>query len=144
MSWWEKCYVKEDDFWLCWIVERLDSDTKKNEYVQLWNELLSRGIDYIGEQEILWFYLGMDFDYDQALEALLAHHQYLQRTNFHRFDLVDISDIQFIINWKSFFVHKTDKYGRPVMYSIIWNHRPNECSDELMIKFLFYVNWLVK
>jgi len=32
LSWREKCYVKEDDLWLCWIEERLDSEAKKADY----------------------------------------------------------------------------------------------------------------
>ena len=63
--------------WLGWIVEWLDSDSKKKEFYELQGELKRWGIEYIGEQEILRFYLGMDFDYNNALEALLNHHDYL-------------------------------------------------------------------
>jgi hypothetical protein len=36
--------VKEDDFWLCWIVERLDSETKKKEYLEIKKTLEKQNI----------------------------------------------------------------------------------------------------
>ena len=35
LSWRDKFYVKEDDMWLGWIVERLDSESKKKEFYEL-------------------------------------------------------------------------------------------------------------
>lgn len=41
-------------------------------------------------------------------------------------------------------IHKTDKYGRPVLYYLLRRAKPSEAKDEDMIKFLFYLNWQIK
>lgn len=66
LSWWEKCYVKEDNMWLCFIEERLDTESKKKEFWEIKDELESRGI-FFEEKEILRFYHGMDYDYNNTM-----------------------------------------------------------------------------
>jgi len=63
-SWRKKCYVEEDDIWLSYPVERLDSQTKKDEFRRIQKTLVEdHGITRFKEFEILRYYHGMDYNY---------------------------------------------------------------------------------
>jgi len=73
----------------------------------------SRGL-MSDEKEILRFYHGMDYVYQDTIDMLLNKAHFMLETGLD--DMSDVSDIQDIIDSNLAVFHKTDKWGRPVFY----------------------------
>ena len=129
-SWRELSKVEEDGetVWLAPIVDKLTPE-QKEAYDRVVKRLAEEhNITCFGEMEVVRNLHGMDYQEDETLNFLLDHYHYLNEHEYWSID--DVEDIQHVIDMNIITPHKFDKYGKPVVYTVVSRYFPAQITDE--------------
>jgi hypothetical protein len=72
---------------------------------------------------------------------LLDNHDFYIRNNV---EIIDSSDIQYLIDNQTIVHHKTDLYGRPVVYLRLRLTKPNETNDRDLMMYMLWTMRKIK
>ena len=82
--------------------------------------------DQFSDNDILRFFYSAGWNVERARKALLKHIEFLKTYDYSR---LDMQEIRPIISGRSAVVHKTDIYGRPVVYMRIRLSQASQVSS---------------
>ena len=119
-----------------WIIERCDEE-QKEQYYRVKQKLEEQSI-YFDENKILRFLSAKEFDEEAAYEMLVDNHDFYIR---HNVEVIDQSEIQYLIDNQTIVPHKTDLHGRPVVYLRLRLAKPNETNDR---DLMMYMLWTIR
>lgn len=128
----DKCC--KDGVWVKWIVERLDSEEKKDKYNELKQRVHAKQPD-VAESCMLRYLHGLEYNIDEAEEKILHHVKFMEENDYWH---VDENRISNIIKANVFCVHKEDYWERPIVYLRIARFVPSDYEFEEIRDYCFW------
>lgn len=136
-DWRDLCY--QDGIWHKWILERLNDEEKKM-YHRIKERLEEQDI-YCDENKIIRFLAAREFDEEAAMEMLIDNSKFYKEN-----DVEEIHEEEFKkkIESEPIVVHKTDKFGRPLVYFRLRFNHPSDANDRQLMQYMLWIMEKVK